>query len=106
MLSAAADVGAIGFLEYPEDLGATARGVPASLWQLPAAKALSHKGYHRGALYQDEWADVDYLKPTGLLTSAQRIRDEPDFVHGLAAHVHGSQVPGPFCQVSLRHTQV
>ena len=47
VLSAAADVGAIGFLEFPEDLGATARGVPASLWQLPSAKALSDKGHHR-----------------------------------------------------------
>ena len=40
---------------------------PASLWRDPALRKLHDLGALRGAIYQDEWADVPYLKPTGLL---------------------------------------
>ena len=38
-------------IEHPEDLGATPRGKPASIWQLPEMRALVKKGSSR-ALYQ------------------------------------------------------
>ena len=66
ILTAAAAADAIGFLEFPEDLGATARGAPASIWQLPQARALQKLGYQRGAFYQVQWAKLSYRKPTGV----------------------------------------
>ena len=40
-------------IEHPEDLGAADKGVPASIWQLREARALSLLGAHRrGALHQ------------------------------------------------------
>ena len=68
-LKAAAASGNKGWLEFPEDLGECRCGVPASLWQLEAAQQLAKLGFIRGALYQFEWGDANYMKPTGILTN-------------------------------------
>ena len=58
-----------GLLEHPEDLGEAQRGDPAAIWQFKETQELelSH-GYRRGAVYQCELAEVDYAKPTGLIS--------------------------------------
>ena len=58
-----------GWLEFPEDLGSASLGEPASRWQLPEARALEGQVFRRGSLYQCDWADLEYAKPTGVLTT-------------------------------------
>ena len=55
-----------GWLEFPEDLGAAHLGQPASIWQRSDLREIP--GLTRHAIFQCEWAPVDYSKPTGLLT--------------------------------------
>ena len=81
-LRAAATAHCLGWLEFPEDLGSCRCGTPASLWQLEDARSLSAVGYHRGALYQCEWAEVPYKKPTGILTNIRGFVDAPHFFQG------------------------
>ena len=69
----AADAGVLAVREFPEDLGRTHRGTPASLWRWPRAQQLASEGMVRGAIYQKDWAQVDYLKPTGLCTNAPHL---------------------------------
>ena len=52
ILQAAGEVGAMSLLEYPEDLGPSKLGTPASLWQRSDMKALTNWGFQRGAIYQ------------------------------------------------------
>ena len=66
-MESAAQSGAVALLEFPEDLGTTARATPASIWRDPDMKKLHDLGAIRAAIYQDDWAQVPYLKPTGLL---------------------------------------
>ena len=47
-------------LEFPEDLGRTPRGTPASIWQDPSLKQLAGTSLVRGAIYQDEWAPLPF----------------------------------------------
>ena len=106
MLAAAADANSIGFLEFPEDLGATARGVPASIWQLPQAHKLDAHGYQRGAFYQDHWADVEYKKPTAILTNAPRLAEEPDLYLGWPVMSHDHHYKGPLPQRDFQPSQL
>ena len=55
-------------LEHPEDLGATPKGRPASIWPLPWTKDLLKAGASRGAVHQCKWK-TPYPKPTGLLSN-------------------------------------
>ena len=54
------------WLEFPEDLGRAALGVPASIWQRAELRALPD--VERRAIFQCEVASVDYSKATGILT--------------------------------------
>ena len=65
-----------GLLEHPEDLGSAALGEPASIWQWPEVVALGELGYRRVALYQCQWADVDYAKPTALLSTVPELQSD------------------------------
>ena len=56
-----------GFLEFPEDLGQCKFGMPASIWEAVRARELP-ESYLRVAICQCYLADVDYSKPTGLLS--------------------------------------
>ena len=68
-LFGAADPGkVVSALLFPEDFGRTRRGTPASTWRWLEVKALSQKGFDRGAVYQDEWATLPSPMPTGATT--------------------------------------
>ena len=58
-----------GLLEHPEDLGATSKGVPASIWQLKEARRCDRPDtdFFCCALFQCIF-DAPYAKPTRLLT--------------------------------------
>jgi hypothetical protein len=75
-ISEAETIGCTVWMEFPEDLGSAARGDPASLWQMPACKSLCSA---RGSIFQCEWANVDYSKPTGILTNSQGFKEDPRF---------------------------
>ena len=81
-LHGASMAGRFGWLEFPEDLGRCRHGVPASLWQLQAAKDLANFGYVRGALYQCEWSNANYKKPIGILTNIRTFCTNPNFHNG------------------------
>ena len=68
----------MGWLEFPEDLGECKIGVPASIWQLPAARSLAKLGFRRCAIHQCHFAEVDYAKPTGFLTNVEALLKDPD----------------------------
>ena len=76
-LKAVAVAGRLALLEFPEDLGRAPRGTPSSLWQWQSFKEPGGLGLSRGALCQDECADVRFLKPTGLLTNIKQILGDP-----------------------------
>ena len=71
-----------GWLEFPEDLGSAFLGEPASLWQLPEARALEGQVFHRGALFQCEWANLNYPKPTGIRTTINGVWPSNAFHQG------------------------
>ena len=52
--------------EFPEDLGRADLGIPASFWQREDVRALGAMG--RRAIFQCNWAPVDYSKPPGIFT--------------------------------------
>ena len=81
-LHVAGDNGVLAALEFPEDLGRTAKGIPASWWQDAEMRRLDSKSFVRGAIYQSEWAKVPYLKPTGLITNAATLYSDPQFYQG------------------------
>ena len=55
--------------EHPEDLGRTRRGTPASVWQLSNVRqAYGEFPFTTAAGYQCQFDDVDYAKPTRILT--------------------------------------
>ena len=55
-------------VEHPKDLGTTARGCPASVWQLPEVrKAYAEFEHITVAGYQCQFK-VDFLKPTRIPT--------------------------------------
>ena len=70
-LAAAAEAGAFGLLEHPEDLGINKLGWPASIWQWEECKDLQAKSdYLTGALHQCNWhTGLGYAKPTRFMTN-------------------------------------
>ena len=73
---------ALGWLEFPEDLGECRHGVPSSIWSWEKVLDLASLGYLRGAIYQCEWAPVDYRKPTGLLCNFSCLMRDPHISPG------------------------
>ena len=65
--------------EFPEDLGTAEKGDPASLWQRPE---LRNTGMVRGALFQCEWCDAPYAKPTGIITNCSKFYEDSRFYQG------------------------
>ena len=102
VLAAAGAVNSIGFLEFLQGLGATANGVPALLWQLDQARDHQALGYQRAPFYQDEWANVDYKKPTGILTNAPRLAEEANIHMGWPKETVGHRYLGPLPVRSTR----
>jgi hypothetical protein len=86
-ISEAETVGCTVWMEFPEDLGSAARGDPASLWQLPECQTLKSA---RGSIFQCEWADVNYSKPTGILTNSKFFYEDPRFHVGWPTFRSGS----------------
>ena len=72
VLDAAGEVGCICLLEFPEDLGPSKLGTPASLWQRADMRALTKHGFQRGALYQSDWGTGQLSKTHGLDQHGQR----------------------------------
>ena len=97
-----------GLLEHPEDLGEAPRGDPASIWQFREPQELElSDGYFRGALYQCEIAEVDYSKPTGLLTDVSVMSHFlrvgwPEFDHSGKRRNYCGPLP-PRCSCGRRH---
>ena len=81
-LQAVTSAAALGWLEFPEDLGECRHGTPASLWQWKSVRDLSSRGYLRGAIYQCEWAPVDYRKPTGMLCNFSTLLHDENIYPG------------------------
>ena len=80
-VAAAAATAGVGFLvEFPEDLGSTTQGTPASLWQLDDFRAV--QGMTRGAFFQYAVAPVPFSKPTGLLTNLELLIQDHRFHAG------------------------
>ena len=65
--------------EFPEDLGRAHPGTPASWWQRSDLRAIPR--LERRAIFQCEWAPVNYAKPTGIIT------DVIGFFEGKPSHV-------------------
>ena len=76
----------LGFLEFPEDLGECKHGIPASIWQFPAARQLSEVSFRRGAIFQCHWADITHKKPTGLLSNIDDLCHDPEFFSVAGLH--------------------
>ena len=72
----------LGWLEFPEDLGECSHGVPSSFWSWEKVLDLASLGYFRGAIYQCEWAPMDYRKPTGLLCNFSCLMRDPHISPG------------------------
>ena len=65
------EIGSTFLTEFPEDLGLTDTGVPASFWQMPEfTQALMRKGMHTFALFQCEYGAAT-PKPTRFLSDLQ-----------------------------------
>eukprot|EP00974_Lingulodinium_polyedra_P020183 1950440-Lingulodinium_polyedra.AAC.1 len=97
-----------GLLEHPEDLGEAPRGDPASIWQFKEPQELTvSSDYFRGALFQCELAEVDYSKPTGILTDVPGAKrflhlGWPEFDRsGMKRSYHGPLPPQ--CACGRRH---
>ena len=63
----------LAFAHYPEDLGTTQWGTPASLWQWADVKQLSELLFSRAAFYTSEWAPVAAPGPTGFIANAKKL---------------------------------
>ena len=101
-----------GWLECPEDLGSTKKGYPASLRQMNKAQDLEGELFHRGAVYQCEWAQLDYSKHTGIITSIPQLWSSTAFHQGWPKFRHGAlpdgtKVPrlydGPLPRLCIHH---
>ena len=67
----AREIGSHFLGEFPEDLGATSTGVPASIWQMDAFfSLLANPGVMTMALFQCEFGGSS-PKPTRLITDLQ-----------------------------------
>ena len=79
--------------EFPEDLGTTATGTPASLWQMPQfEQALLRRGMHTFALFQCEYGAAS-AKPTRFLSDLRHF--EGKFYTGIPVFDPGWKYKGP-----------
>ena len=81
-------------LEFPEDLGEALLGTPASAWQVERLKKTAMKGMVRGGIFQCEWADVNYQKPTGLLSNVPELAQHKGFYEGWPTFIQGTLTGG------------
>ena len=58
-------------------------------------KLLESLGYRRAALYQDQWSDVGYRKPTGIFCNAPRLHEEADIYMGWPSFDAEGRYVGP-----------
>ena len=72
-LACAAKANMIVYFEAPEDLGRASRSTPATVWRWPMMQVLSQDGVARGAVRQCDWAEGLGLRPSGILTNANRL---------------------------------
>ena len=56
---------------------------------------MASRSFHRGAFYQDDWADIAYVKPTGLLTNMEAIISNPKFYMGWPVFNANGSYAGP-----------
>ena len=97
------------FLEHPEDLGRTPGSDPASIWQVPEIRRFGDPpfGIPTCAGHQCQFANVDYAKPTRILSDVPGTMNfgpagwpqlDNDFrYHGpldRCGHVHGDPTTG------------
>ena len=74
MFDIALELGAHFLGEFPEDLGTTSTGVPASIWQMEAFfSLLARPGVHTMALFQCEFG-AKTRKPTRLISDLQGLQ--------------------------------
>ena len=71
VMQAASSANCVVMMTFPEDLGPSKFGSPASIWQRADVQQLETAGLHRYAFYQGYWCSVDYLLPTGVMTNAK-----------------------------------
>ena len=90
---AALEANVLFLIEFPEDLGKSRLGTPASLWQREDLRKLP--GAIRGAFYQCDWGAADYAKPTGSLTSAATFAAAPGFHVGWPTFYDNGYYSGP-----------
>ena len=111
-IQAACEATCTVWLEFPEDLGSSQAGDPASLWQLEACQNLRTMGAQRGAIFQCEWAQLDYMKPTGILTNSTHLIDDPRFHKGWPTfkqspgstwRVYTGPLPTPKSSLTCKH---
>ena len=107
----ASAAGCLTWLEFPEDLGECRHGTPASIWQFESFSRLRDSGLTRGAIYQCEWSDLDFKKPTGLFTNVTAMIQDPNFHAGwpvFAPHARsgaGRKYLGPLPDDCSHHGQ-
>ena len=82
------------WFEFPEDLGEALGGTPASAWQRTDLQALSSRGFSRGALFQCEWAEVNYAKPTGTISDIPQFNSHPLLYLGWPSFIKGKLSDG------------
>ena len=80
--------------EFPEDLGEAKLGTPASAWQETRLVKAGQQGMDRGAVFQCEWAEITYQKPTGLMTNIREIVAHEGFYAGWPAFISGKMPCG------------
>ena len=94
-MHAAAEAETIAVLDFPQDLGATRRGIPASMWQREDLITLTEVGCVRGAIYLKGWVAQGMLNPTGLLSNSRLLKDDPEFHTGWLAFDEKHRYLGP-----------
>ena len=103
----ALDLGSHFLGEFPEDLGATSTGVPASIWQMEAFFVLiSNPGVLTFALFQCEFGGKS-AKPTRLITDLQGF--EGPFYQGIPIFNQQWKYQGPLpkcCPHPGQHEQL
>ena len=75
-LKVALGAGVLSLLGFPEQWGSLARGCPASIWDDPRMEALAGLGATRAATFQQDWARLTSLQPSGVLTNAPTVLED------------------------------
>ena len=60
VMRAASSANAVVMMTFPEDLGPSKLGSPASIWQREDVRQLEAAGLHRYAFYQGDWCSMDH----------------------------------------------